>query len=112
MTVVVTTRLKIETEAWARSGVSTTVGSSYVLEPGSSVETRLYDGKPYSLSLHRLGESSVRIMQTPGDLSVPESITELEVSEEGLIMRLLCRDLTATIEFLRCEHEESQAYFW
>ena len=109
---VVTTRLKIETEAWARSGNSTTVGSSYVLEPGSSVETRLYDGKLYSLSLHREGESSVRILQTPGDLSVPESITELEVSEEGLIMRLLCRGLTATIEFLRCEHEESQAYFW
>ena len=109
---VVTTRLKIETEAWARSGLTTTVGSSYVLEPGLPVETRLYDGKLYTLSLHRQGESSVKILQTPGDISVPHSTTELEVSEEGLVMRLLCRDTTATIEFLRCEHEESQAYFW
>ena len=109
---VVCPRLKIETEAWARSGLSTTVSSSYVLEPGSPTQTRLYDGKLYSLSLHRQAERSVRIVQTPGDISVPTSLTELEVSEEGLVMRLLCRDLTATIEFLRCEHEESQAYFW
>ena len=107
-----TPRLKIETEAWARSGLSTTVGSSYVLEPGSPVQTSLYDGKLYNLTLHRQGERSVRILQTPGDLTVPHSLTDLEVSEEGLIMRLLCKDTTATIEFLRCEHEESQAYFW
>ena len=43
---------------------------------------------------------------------MPESAVEMEVSQEGLVMRLLCRDVTATIEFIRCEYEESQSYFW
>ena len=72
----VTSRLKIETESWARSGVITTVGSSYVLEPGQAVQTRLYDGKLYTLTSHSQGDSLVRIVQTPGDTNIPETVSQ------------------------------------
>merc|ERR1711874_706341 len=77
-------RLKVETEAWARSGQSTTVGSSYILEPGQPVQTTLYDGKLYTITGHHEVDTVVKIAQRPQSSScAPESLTEMEVSEEG-----------------------------
>ena len=53
----------METEAWARSGQSTTVGSSYILEPGQPVQTTLYDGKLYTITGHHEVDTVVKIAQ-------------------------------------------------
>ena len=61
-------RLKIETEAWTGAGVATSVGNSYVLEPGQPVQTTLYDGKLYTLTItgQQELETTVRIVKVMG----------------------------------------------
>ena len=87
-------RLKIETEAWTPGGVTTSVGTSYVLEPGHPVQTTLYDGKLYTLTItthHELGTTvrilKVRRTESEGDM-VNLSVSRAPVIAPAVLVRV------------------------